>query len=118
VLRDALPQLAGTLSLEGLQNQAAAAALHWLQEAAEEHSRAREAYQERQRAVKDERSSAERARREHILLDEHGREMVSRYEATLERSLYRTLGELRLLQAGRAGEPTVVVVRGDQSASG
>jgi hypothetical protein len=116
MLRDALPQLAGKLSLEELQKRAYVAAADWLREAAEEHTRAREAYEERRRAVEDERRRAESERREHILPDEHEREIVSRYETTLERSLFRTLGELRLLQAGRAGEPMVVVVQGDQNA--
>jgi hypothetical protein len=58
----------------------------------------------------------EARRREHILPDEHEHEQLSRYETTIERSRFRTLAELRLLQAGRAGEPTVVVVRSDESA--
>ncbi len=117
LLREALPRLARGISLEELQQRAREFACAWRMQATEKHDGARKAYEDRRRATEDGRRRAEEARREHILLGEHEREMVSRYETTLERSLYRTLGELRLLQAGRAGEPTVVVLRGDDGSN-
>jgi len=116
VLRDALPQLAGAISIEELQGRARAAAEKWRVKATTAHDDAREAFEERRRAIAEERRPVEQARREHILPDEHEREQISRYETTIERSLFRTLAELRQLQAARVGEPTVVVVPGDGSA--
>ena len=60
----------------------------------------------RARQKADEVAAAlERSRRAHLLPDERTMDKVSRYETTLERSLFRTLHELQRLQAARAGVP-------------
>ena len=56
-------------------------------------------------AVNDARKMAERWRRYRLLPDAETLDKLGRYETTLERSLFRTIHELRRLQAAREGEP-------------
>lgn len=55
--------------------------------------------------VKKEEEALERLRRARLIPNEGTLDKISRYETTLERSLYKTLHELQRLQAKRAGEP-------------
>ena len=51
------------------------------------------------------KTKLERARRKHILPDLEKLEKLSRYEAHLERSLYKSMHEIERLQAVRVGQP-------------
>lgn len=63
--------------------------------------------------------SLETWRKTHLLPDETTLDKVSRYETTLERSLFRTIHELQRLQAARSGEhvPLPAVVDGEVTLS-
>ena len=64
----------------------------------------------------------DRHRRSHLLADEDKLTLIGRYEAGLERSLYKALHELERRAAGRRGEvvppPAVVAVHGMEQAGG
>lgn len=62
--------------------------------------------------------SLETWRKTHLLPDEGTLDKVSKYESTLERSLFRTLHELERIQAARAGERVPLPAVAEISVSG
>jgi hypothetical protein len=82
-------------------------------------SRLKDEVQESKEILEKAARSLETWRKAHLLPDETTLDKVSRYETTLERSLFRTIHELQRLQAARAGEkvPLPAVVDGEVSIS-
>ena len=77
-----------------------------------------EKVQEAEARLKDAEAELERWRRTHLLPDEGTLDKVSKYESTLERSLFRTLHELERIQAARAGEAVPLPAVAEISVSG
>jgi hypothetical protein len=77
-----------------------------------------EKVQETEARLKDAEAELERWRRTHLLPDEGTLDKVSKYESTLERSLFRTLHELERIQAARAGEAVPLPAVAEISVSG
>ena len=77
-----------------------------------------EKVQETETRLKAAEAELERWRRTHLLPDEGTLDKVSKYESTLERSLFRTLHELERIQAARAGEAVPLPAVAEISVSG
>lgn len=67
--------------------------------------------------LQEAKEDLERWRKTHLLPDEGTLDKVSRYESTLERSLFRTLHELERIQAARSGEHVPLLAVADVSVS-
>lgn len=74
--------------------------------------------QEAESKLKAAEAELERWKRTHLLPDEGTLDKVSKYESTLERSLFRTLHELERIQAARAGEAVPLPAVAEISVSG